>query len=141
MHPCAAIPPSFEVTPHCTQVLPGETVSLQVSIPEFSPNLTSIVWRKGTKDLSTVDRVTITNTYTTTLDSAVSDAPISGSLSSITAAIKSMLQLSAVRPEDSGTYTVTATNKAGDHNSMTFTLTVKGNSYQAFSLWQLCNSG
>ena len=125
-----AIPPSVETS--CDQatnvkVNVGRSISLQATISGFYPSLTSITWKQKDIVLSNIDdRVTIINSCT---------------LPTTSGPVQSTLQLSAVRPEDSGTYTVTATNKAGDHNSMTFTLTVKGNSYQALSLWQICNSG
>ena len=86
-------------------------ISLPIVISGFNPNLTSITWKhKGNLLTGTEDGVTITNSH---------------SLPATTGPVQSTLQLSRVRPEDSGTYTVTACNDAGSCSEK-FTLTVRG---------------
>lgn len=93
-------------------VVPGENVSLTVSISGFNLPLNSIDWRneQGNILTSTYDRVTIINTH---------NLPISAG------PVLSTLLLSSVLPEDTGRYTISATNSAGS-GTATFTVTVEG---------------
>ena len=84
----------------------GEEVSQRASISEFNPD-PSITWEHGGG--APLPERLITNTP----------------LITVMPTVQSILHLSAVCPEDSGTYTITATNDAGS-NEETFNLTVKG---------------
>ena len=96
-------------------LLAGDTLTLSVSISDFNLPLMDmdISWMQDSTTLTDgMGGVTITNSPTLPV--------MSGS-------VLSTLQLSTVTPADSDTFTVTATNAAG--NAMvTFTVTVEGKS-------------
>ena len=94
-------------------LLAGVTLTLSVSISDFNLPLMDISWMQGSTTLTDgvpVGGVTITNNATLPV--------MSGS-------VLSTLHLSAVTPADSDTFTVTATNAAGN-TMVTFTVTVQG---------------
>ena len=92
-------------------LLAGDTLTLSVSISDFNLPLMDISWMQGSTTLTDgVGGVTITNSPTLPV--------MSGS-------VLSTLQLSTVTPADSDTFTVTATNAAGN-TMVTFTVTVEG---------------
>lgn len=92
-------------------VMAGENLILSVSISGFNVPLTSISWtQQGNTLTGSNNRVTITNN------------PM---LSAISGPVSSTLMLSSVIPTDSGTYSATATNGAGNGTVM-FTVTVQG---------------
>ena len=92
-------------------LLAGDTLNLSVSISDFNLPLMDISWMQGSTTLTDgVGGITITNSPTLPV--------MSGS-------VLSTLQLSTVTPADSDTFTVTATNVAGN-TMVTFTVTVEG---------------
>ena len=92
-------------------LLAGDTLTLSVSISDFNIPLMDISWMQGSTTLTDgVGAVTITNNATLPV--------MSGS-------VLSTLQLSTVTPADSDTFTVTATNAAGN-TMVTFTVIVEG---------------
>ena len=87
----------------------GEDMTFSVLISTFP--LASIAWYHQDKALTDTDnRVTITDTLTQ--DNRCGP-------------LLSTFQRTSVLPQDSGSYTVTATNEAGS-DSVTFTVVVKG---------------
>ena len=92
-------------------LLAGDAPTLSVSISDFNLPLTDISCMQGRTTLTDgVGGVTITNNATLPV---MSDS------------VLSTLQLSTVTPADSNTFTVTATNAAGN-TVVTFTVTVEG---------------
>ena len=89
------------------EVVTGKSISLSVSISGFNLPLTSITWSQPN---GTEDRVTIAHTHT---------------LPATTGPVQSTLHLRAALPQDSGNYSITASNGAGSGTAM-FTLAVKG---------------
>ena len=86
----------------------GTSIILSVFITGFNLPLSSISWAwQGTTLTGSEQRVTITNTTTTTTT------------------VISALMVSALIPGDSGRYTVTATNDAGN-DTLEATLSVTG---------------
>ena len=103
-------------------LLAGDTLTLSVSISDFNLPLMDIYWIQGSINLTDgVGGVTITNSSTLPV--------MSGS-------VLSTLQLSRVTPADSDTFTVTATNVAGN-TAVTFTVTVEGKSCEGEFTYQI----
>ena len=93
------------------EVTAGRDLTLSASISGFNLPLTSISWRQQGSTLNgSEDRVTITNT------------PM---LPASSGSVTSTLTLSATVPQDSGNYSVSATNGAGS-DTLEFTVSVTG---------------
>lgn len=91
----------------------GGNLTLSVSISGFNLPLTSITWRhQGEALTGSEDGVIITNTPT---------LPVPAGLDPVI----STLQLKAIVPRGSGSYTLTATNDAG-HSNLQFSISVTG---------------
>ena len=97
------------------EVVAGDDLTLTASISGFNLPLTSISWtQQGNTLTGSEERVTISNS----------------TLTSNTAT--STFLLSAVLPQDAGTYSITATNPAGSSNVFEFTVTVTGKDEDVF---------
>lgn len=99
------------------EIIVGENLILSVNIPTFNHPLTVITWTQQGNMLSEADeRVTISNTAV---------------LPATSGPVTSTLQLNSVSLQDSGTFSFTAANAAGN-NTLTFMVTITGK-----SLWLL----
>ena len=93
------------------EVSAGDDLSLSVTISGFNLPLTSISWtQQGNTLTGSEDRVTITNTP---------------SLPATSGPVTSTLVLTAITPAETGRYSVTALNAAGN-NTLEFIVSVPG---------------